>query len=101
MSLILISSDRFADHQTPPGHPERAERADVMDVVAGHWRARGGQVAAPRQATREQLARVHDAEHLRRVAESAGQAIAFDQDTYTSTDTSEVALLGAGAAVDA
>ena len=33
MSLVLISSDRFAEHQTPPGHPERSERAEVMDVV--------------------------------------------------------------------
>jgi len=27
MSLLLIHSDRFAEHQTPPGHPERPERA--------------------------------------------------------------------------
>ena len=48
MSLILISSARFAEHQTPPGHPERPERAEVMDVVAGRWRDRGGDVVAPR-----------------------------------------------------
>jgi len=48
MSLILVSSVRFAEHQTPPGHPERPERAQVMDAVAAHWRARGGRVAAYR-----------------------------------------------------
>ena len=32
MALIVISSDRFAEHQTPPGHPECPERADVMDA---------------------------------------------------------------------
>ena len=26
MSLILVTSDRFANHLTPPGHPERPER---------------------------------------------------------------------------
>jgi acetoin utilization deacetylase AcuC-like enzyme len=72
-----------------------------MDVVAGRWRERGGEVVAPRQATHEQLARVHDVEYLRRIAETAGQAVSLDPDTYTSTDTYEVALLGAGAAVDA
>ena len=38
MSLLIIHSDRFAEHQTPPGHPERPERAEVMDVVAARWR---------------------------------------------------------------
>ena len=47
MPLILISSDRFADHHTPPGHPERPERAEVMDVVASQFRDRGGEVVAP------------------------------------------------------
>ena len=40
MSFIVISSERFAEHQTPPGHPECPERAEVMDVVAGEWRKR-------------------------------------------------------------
>ncbi|MGC4080734.1 MAG: histone deacetylase [Vicinamibacterales bacterium] len=101
MSLILIASERFAEHMTPPGHPESPERAEVMDVIAAEWRARGGEVVAPREASREQLARVHDAEHLRRMGETAGISIALDPDTYTSPDTYEVALLSAGAAVDA
>jgi len=101
MSLILISSDRFAEHQTPPGHPERPQRAESMDVVATEWRQRGGEVVAPRQATHEQLARVHDAGYLRRMAETAGHALALDADTYTSPETHEIAQLAAGAAVDA
>jgi acetoin utilization deacetylase AcuC-like enzyme len=101
MSVLLISSDRFADHLTPPGHPERAERAEAMDVVAAHWRESGGEVVAPRLATPEQLARVHDVEYLRRISETAGQAVSLDPDTYTSSDTYEVARLAAGAAVDA
>ena len=40
MSLIVVSSDRFAEHQTPPGHPETPGRAEVMDVVADEWRRR-------------------------------------------------------------
>jgi len=101
MSLILIASERFAEHMTPPGHPESPERAEVMDVVAAEWRARGGEVAAPREVSREQLARVHAPEHLHRMAETAGISIALDPDTYTSPETHDVALLSAGAAVDA
>jgi acetoin utilization deacetylase AcuC-like enzyme len=101
MSLILISTDRFAEHQTPPGHPERPERAEVMDAVAASWRDRGGEVAAPREATRAQLARVHDLHYVQRIAETAGQAVALDPDTYTSPESYEIARLAAGAAIDA
>jgi acetoin utilization deacetylase AcuC-like enzyme len=101
MSLVLFSTERFAEHLTPPGHPESPERADVMDVVAASWRQRGGEVVTPRPATARELARVHDADYLRQIAETAGSAVAFDEDTYTSPETYEIALLAAGASVDA
>jgi acetoin utilization deacetylase AcuC-like enzyme len=101
VSLILIHTARFAEHQTPPGHPERPERADVLDAVAARWRSRGTEVVAPRAATREQLLRVHDADYLQRISETAGRAMALDPDTYTSPESYEIALLAAGALVDA
>jgi acetoin utilization deacetylase AcuC-like enzyme len=101
MSVILISSERFADHQTPPGHPERAERAEVMDVVAESWRARGIEIVAPPAATGEQLARVHDTDYVRRISATSGSATQLDPDTYTSPESYEIALRAAGAAVDA
>jgi acetoin utilization deacetylase AcuC-like enzyme len=100
MSIILIHSDRLAEHQTPPGHPERPERADVMDAVANRWRERGAEVVAPREATKEQLARVHDVDYIRRISETTGRARALDPDTYTSPESYEIALLAAGAAID-
>jgi acetoin utilization deacetylase AcuC-like enzyme len=99
--VILIHSERFAEHQTPPGHPERPERAEVMDAVADRWRQRGAEIVAPRAATVEQLARVHDPSYLRRISETAGKASQLDPDTYTSPESHEVALLAAGAAIDA
>ena len=101
MSLVLIHSDRFAEHQTPPGHPERPERAEVMDVVANRWRARGVDVVEPPAATEEQLARVHDDRYLKAIASTAGRAVKLDPDTYTSPESQEIALVAAGAAVDA
>jgi acetoin utilization deacetylase AcuC-like enzyme len=101
VSLTLVTSDRFADHLNPPGHPERVERAEVMQVVASEFRARGGAVIEPRPATEDELARVHDRDYLDSIKDIAGRAVALDPDTYTSTDTYDVALVAAGAAVSA
>ena len=101
MSLILVHTARFAEHQTPPGHPERPERADVLDAIAARWRGRGTEVVAPRAATSEQLLRVHDAAYVQQIAQTAGRATALDPDTYTSPESYEIALLAAGACVDA
>ena len=101
MSVVLMHSERFAEHQTPPGHPERPARADVMDVVATRWRERGTDVVAPPKATRDQLARVHDDAYLDSIEKTAGRAAKLDPDTYTSPESYEIALLAAGAAVDA
>ena len=101
MSFIVVHSNHFSEHQTPPGHPERPERAAVMDVIAAEWQKTGGEVVAPRAASREQLGRVHDADYLRRMAETAGQSVALDPDTFTSPETLDIAHLAAGAVVDA
>ena len=99
--MLLISSPRFAEHTPPPGHPERPERAEVFDRVAEAYRAKGGDVREPRPATREELARVHTADYLDLIASTAGRATMLDEDTYTSPESHEIALLAAGAAIDA
>jgi acetoin utilization deacetylase AcuC-like enzyme len=99
--VILISSTRFDEHVTPPGHPEQPERAHVLDVVASGYRARGGSVVEPIAATREHLARVHTGEHLDRIAATTGRPRMLDADTFTSPASHEIASLAAGAAVQA
>ncbi len=101
MPLTLFTSDHFADHLTPPGHPERVARAEIMQVVASEFRRQGGEVMAPLAATREHLERVHDPDYLSMLREVAGRAVALDADTYTSPQSYDVALLAAGAAVGA
>jgi len=98
---MLIASERFAEHVTPPGHPERPERADVFDSVAAEFARDGGVVRAPQPATREDLARIHTPEYLDEVAATAGRAAMLDPDTFTSPDSHEIALLAAGAAIEA
>jgi acetoin utilization deacetylase AcuC-like enzyme len=99
MSVVLMSSSRFSDHVTPPGHPERVERAAVMQTVANEWAQRGGIVQEPRPASRAELLRVHTDDHLEMIDSAAGRAMSLDPDTFTSPDSRDVALLAAGAVV--
>ena len=101
MALAVVASPRFADHLTPPGHPERVERHVVMQVVAGEFRERGGTVLEPRAATDGELGRIHDADYIGLIRETAGRATALDPDTFTSPETYDVACLAAGAALTA
>jgi acetoin utilization deacetylase AcuC-like enzyme len=96
MALVLIGSPRFAEHVTPPGHPERAERADVFDAVMARWRSRAT-CLEPSPASRDDLLRVHSPQYVNMVAATAGHARELDPDTYTSPASHEIALLAAGA----
>ncbi len=97
MSLVVITSDRFADHLTPPGHPERVERAEAMQVATTRWLSSGGAVLAPRSATDADLLRVHDVAYLESLKAVRGRASMLDPDTFTSPDSDDVARLAAGA----
>ena len=99
--MIVLSDTRFDEHVTPPGHPERPERAAVMSAVAQTWGQAGGKLVAPRPATRAELGRVHTAEHLDRLEATAGRPSMLDPDTFTSPESQQIALLAAGATVQA
>jgi acetoin utilization deacetylase AcuC-like enzyme len=99
--MIVYSSPRFAEHVTPPGHPESPERAEVFDAVAAAFAGAGGVVRRPRAATGEELCRVHTADYVRMLGATAGRAVMLDADTFTSPESHDVALLAAGASVDA
>src|SRR4029078_1481236 len=56
---------------------------------------------APRDATREELLRVHTPEHVAAVATTAGRTLRFDPDTQAGPPSSAAALKAAGAVTDA
>ena len=97
--FALIGSSKFSNHVTPPGHPERIERAEVMDAVARHWEEAGHELIVPRLASENELKAVHTDDHVKSIASTAGRAVGLDPDTYTSPDSYEVARLAAGAAI--
>jgi acetoin utilization deacetylase AcuC-like enzyme len=99
--LTLFTSPVFADHLTPPGHPERVERFEVMRAVAAEYGRAGVPVVEPDPATEAQIARIHDLDYIGFIRETAGRAVALDPDTFTSPRTWEAACLAAGAAVEA
>ena len=101
MAVQVIFSERFAEHMTPPGHPERYQRAQVLEAVASHWRQGGGAVAPPEPASREALERVHDPHYLDRLQGLRGHSAMLDADTFTSPETVEIASLAAGATIAA
>ena len=98
--MIVLSDSRFEEHVTPPGHPERVERAHVMASVARVF-AQSGTVVSPRSVTRDELERVHETSYLDRIADLAGRSAMLDADTFTSPESVEIASLAAGATVQA
>ena len=100
-AMLLFTSPRFEEHVTPPGHPERMERAHVFDAAAARWKDGGGATTGPRAATRDELSRVHAEEYLDTIAAAAGRAVMLDPDTFTSPESAEIAQLAAGTAVAA
>jgi acetoin utilization deacetylase AcuC-like enzyme len=102
MRVGLYDDPCFREHDSGPGHPEAPERLDAL---------RRGLSAAglderllartPRRATRDELLRVHTAEHVDAVAGSQGRTVRFDPETQAGPRSYQAALLAAGAVVDA
>ncbi len=98
--MLLLTSERFAHHLTPPGHPERPERADALRRVALAWGAAGHTVREPEPADEAALALVHAPEYIAAIRETSGRAVRLDPDTTTSPESYDVACLAAGAVID-
>ena len=103
MIVSLYSDRRMIEHRVPSRHPERPER---LEAVLRHLERRGymntcarGEV---REATGEELRRVHSAEYLEELAElEARGGGAVDPDTWVFPKTLEAARLAAGASIQA
>jgi acetoin utilization deacetylase AcuC-like enzyme len=107
MSTGLIYHDRFLDHDTGPGHPERPARLQAVSArlaADGLWPRLEPIPFAP--ARRDVLERLHAASYVDRcfVACASGQRYLDSLDVGISRDSAAIAQLAAGgalAAVDA
>src|SRR6266566_629603 len=115
MTTALIYDPIFLEHITPENHPDKPDRLRwAMDVLRGlNWLERDGLVQlAPRAATVDELAAVHERAYIRKV-ETAARMVAeeektggrktrfFATDTYISAHSYEAALKAAGAPLTA
>jgi acetoin utilization deacetylase AcuC-like enzyme len=103
VTTLFVSQPNFADHQTPPGHAERAERIAAVEEALGRSRfdklLRRNAVSA--DLTLAEL--VHGGSYLARLrqarpAEGIGQ---IDADTFISSRSMDVAATGLGGALAA
>ncbi|MFH2126037.1 MAG: histone deacetylase [Pseudomonadota bacterium] len=101
MGVGVVSSPIFREHDTGPYHCEVGDRLEAIDEAISHWEGRDVLETLPlRPAREEELATVHHASHLRRVAGTAGRSTSLDPDTVCSPRSCEVALLAAGSLID-
>jgi acetoin utilization deacetylase AcuC-like enzyme len=100
---LLLTHERYLDHDLGRGHPERPDRlrAVLAGIEAGGF---GDEVVpgVPRPATAEELGRVHDPELvalIERSSEAGGGWL--DADTATNAASFDAARLAAGAGLTA
>ncbi len=97
---ILITRDaRFREHRGAPGHPERPERLHGIERALPTCGAslRDG---APREASDEEILRVHSPEYLRSLHALEGRSAQLDPDTYVAPPSYRVARLAAGSTTE-
>jgi acetoin utilization deacetylase AcuC-like enzyme len=103
MTTLLYEHDAFGEHETPPGHPERAERyQSVRAALAGGCFSPLLRRTAPR-VDRAALLRAHEPAYVDAVFAAApeGGMVRLDPDTVMGPSSLDAALRAAGAAVAA
>lgn len=103
MTTLIFEHDVFADHETPPGHPERAERYHAASAALKAEKFGGLARRAPPPAPREALLLAHSEEYLDALAAIAPEdgMVRLDPDTTMGPHSLEAALRAAGAGVAA
>jgi acetoin utilization deacetylase AcuC-like enzyme len=103
MTTLLYHHDAAVAHETPPGHPERADRIRaVMKALSAAEFASLDRREAP-IGSEADILHAHSPEHLARIkaAAPAEDWSRLDADTYMSPATLEAALRCVGGAVAA
>jgi acetoin utilization deacetylase AcuC-like enzyme len=100
----FVYHPEFLEHDTGPGHPERADRLRAILARLERNRVLDALVRlAPEEAPLEALARVHAPAHIERVARFSAQGglVGVTPDTVASPSTFRAARLAAGAVLQA
>jgi acetoin utilization deacetylase AcuC-like enzyme len=94
--IPLVSHPAFAEQHPTGGHPERQERLRALHQAYPDF-------VDARPATVAEIAAVHEPDYVEavRVVSASGQPTLLDADTVCTESTYDVALLAAGAAIQA
>ncbi len=99
-TLALADDALFAEHRAPEAHPERPERLDAARRGVGEARIATRIVREPpRDASDDELARVHTEPHLRSLGRMAGKSGYLDPDTFVAPQSVAAARRAAGGAI--
>ncbi len=100
-SLHLAFDPLFFEHRSRGYHPERPERlaAAKRGVDAIEREGATLHLLPPRDATREEILRAHDATYVDGLLRLAGVETALDADTYVAPRSIDAAKRAAGAAI--
>lgn len=99
-TLALVDDPVFCEHVAPAGHPERPERLHAARAAIAHAELDLRRVdLATRNASDDELARVHAQQYLHTLGQAAGRSGYFDEDTFYSVQSVAAARAAAGAAL--
>lgn len=108
MTTRLYENAVFLEHETPAGHPERADRLRSLNIALEHPNFAPLQRVEAKIANEDAVLLAHPEEHLfavmRQTPEEEGEINQIEADTYVSPKSLQAALTaigGAMAAVDA
>ncbi len=99
--LAVVDDPSFDEHRAPPAreHPERPERLTAARrAVAAVAPAHFGVVV--REATDDELSRVHTASYVDALGRTAGRWEQWDEDTYAAPQSVRAARRAAGGAIE-
>lgn len=98
--LALVDDPLFYEHRAPAGHPERPERLDAARAALARTELGPRLELSARNASDDELARVHTARYVESLGRAAGHAGYFDADTYFAERSVEAARRAAGGAIE-
>jgi acetoin utilization deacetylase AcuC-like enzyme len=108
MTTRLYENAVFLEHETPAGHPERADRLRSLNIALEHPNFAPLERVEAKIANEDAVLLAHPEEHLfavmRQIPEEEGEINQIEADTYASPKSLQAALTaigGAMAAVDA
>jgi acetoin utilization deacetylase AcuC-like enzyme len=101
-ALFCVDDPRFDRHHAAGSHPERPERlAAVRRGLVTTLREGGAELITPREASNDELLRVHSPEHVATLEHAFEEGQGYlDADTFFSEGSRAATLLAAGAGAD-